>query len=149
MDISELVYSLYIEDWKQTHGITRDIEMKNMREYYCDHKDNIYNQTFGNAYRNYVDTEYRGFGRYVSYHEFMDAEYNEEDYIKDLLQDPVLIKEYINDLHRRQAHTDSVTHGTFQGLLEYLNFPTITLDNDGLYVDTSYQNAVTVDCRRS
>lgn len=153
MNISELAYCLYIEDWKQTHGITRDIEMKNMREYYCDHKDDIYNPTFGNTYRNYIDTEYRGFGCYVSCNEFMDGEYKDESYIKDLLQDPVLIKEYMNDLRIRQQRRSEL--GT-QGILEFINqinygteFPTITFDNDGLYVDTSYQNAVTVDCRRS
>lgn len=91
MDISKLCYELYKIDWKFTHMITREIEMDSLKNYYEEIEDKIY------TYKEYLeDFGYNG-ELYVSYEEFCDNEYCDEQYICELLGNDRLIKQYYAD----------------------------------------------------
>ena len=88
--IQQIAYELYKEDWKKEHGITREKEMTNIRDYYEVAYD-------GYLYEDYV-FEYGYSGElYVCFDEFLDNEYQDEKYMCDLLDNEELIKIYKQD----------------------------------------------------
>lgn len=94
MNIRKLCYELYKIDWKQSHMITMEEEMNNLRRYYemlisC---ENPY------TYDDYLN-EYGYEGTiYVCYEEFCQAEYLDMQYMCNLLSDNDLVKLYHSDI---------------------------------------------------
>ncbi len=100
LSIAELAYSLYIEDWKQTHGVTREVEMQCKKQFFCNNIDML-SDWFEKSYQDsQLDSDYQGRGTYVGYYEFIHNEYKDESYMKELLEDPVLIQKYMDDPRR-------------------------------------------------
>ncbi len=99
MNISQLSYRLYMEDWKNSHGIDRKGEMQEMIWFYKwkDAEDEDM------SYEDYIEEfGYGGCGQlYVCFDEFLGAEYRDIGYIEYLLGDDELIREYRRDLVER------------------------------------------------
>ena len=96
MNISKLCYELYKIDWKYSH-ITKYTEMDNIKNYYeCLITDNIDSKEY--TYNDYLEEVGYDGELYVCYDEFLDNEYLEEDYIKELLNNEKLYKNYLEDL---------------------------------------------------
>ena len=103
MNIKEVAYELYKIDWKHNH-ITPEREMDSLRSFatesvFYDKASSLI--SFGDAYTSYNEyLEDTGFSGeiYVCFEEFVDNEYEDEEYIKLLLQDPELINAYFRDL---------------------------------------------------
>ena len=97
MNISELCYELYKADWKHSNMITKDREMDSIKDYYeCLITDDIDNKEY--TYNDYLEEVGYDGELYVCYEEFLDNEYLEEDYIKELLNNEKLYKNYLEDL---------------------------------------------------
>ncbi len=93
MNIRELCYELYKEDWKILHNITGEVEQRYLIDYYLDLYD--YSKY---SYKDYIE-EYGYNGElYACYDEFLDNEYLEEEYILSLLQNKILQEEYLKDI---------------------------------------------------
>lgn len=88
--IQQIAYELYKEHWKKEHGITREKEMANIRDYYEVAYD-------GYSYEDYV-FEYGYSGElYTCFDEFLDNEYQDEEYMCGLLDNKELIETYKQD----------------------------------------------------
>ncbi len=90
MNIKELCYELYKEDWKLLHGIIREQEKRNMIRYFEEQ------DTEGYSYEDYLD-DY-GYGRqlYVCFDEFLGAEFTDKEYMYKLLNgNTKLFDEYL------------------------------------------------------
>ena len=95
--IRKLCYELYKVDWKYSH-ITKDIEMDNMKNFYEDIIEKDIDVLNDYSYEDCVyEFGYNG-EVYADYDEFLDNEYQEEDYIKELLDNKKLFKLYLKDL---------------------------------------------------
>ena len=91
MNISELCYELYKIDWERR--ISAERKMDNVKNWYEENKQ----------YNNYTYEEYlfdEGYSGelYVCYNEFLGAEYLDEEYIKGILDNDKLFKEYKKDI---------------------------------------------------
>ena len=96
MNISKLCYELYKIDWKYSH-ITKYTEMYNIKNYYeCLITDDIDSKEY--TYNDYLEEVGYDGELYVCYDEFLDNEYLEEDYIKELLDNEKLYNKYLEDL---------------------------------------------------
>lgn len=94
INISKLCYELYKIDWKHSHNITKDIEMDNIKNYYEGLIDNDTEYT----YNEYLE-EFGYDGQiYVCYEEFCDNEYQDKQYMCELLDNEKLIKLYHKDI---------------------------------------------------
>lgn len=90
MNIKKLCYELYCIDWFFLHSTVNDVK-KAKREYYKNQTD----------YVNFDDYLYQiGIKGEcpVCFDEFIDNEYRDKEYIKDLLCDNNLYREYIYDI---------------------------------------------------
>lgn len=84
--IRNLCYELYIEDWKKSHNITREDEMMEMLNYFSEIEPSEYKQC-NFTYHDYLNgCGYRNGELYVCYDEFIDNEYQEDEYIRELLK---------------------------------------------------------------
>ena len=97
MNISKLCYELYKIDWKYSHMITKYMEMDNIKNYY----DCLIDDDSEYTYDDYLE-EFGYDGELcVRYDEFLDNEYLEEDYIKQLLDNEKLYNKYLEDLKNK------------------------------------------------
>lgn len=86
---SQLHY-LYVDDWKKSHGITRDVEMNNKRKYL----EAQLSEDRPILYSEWMD-EFGYDGEcYVCFGEFLDCEYQDESYIESLLNNDTLYQFY-------------------------------------------------------
>ena len=92
--ISKICYTLYKEDWKRSHMISREIEMDCIREYYECFLEN--NKTF--SYNDYIERFGYNGELYVSFQEFLYNEYLDKEYVYYLLQNEKLKALYEKDL---------------------------------------------------
>lgn len=100
MDIRELAYQLYIIDWKHEH-ITPEIEADAWKDYFEDAEDFT-----EYSFEDYLwDCGYGSGTLYVCYEEFLNSEYLNEDYMKELLNNEKLFKMYLEDLEKN-LYTD-------------------------------------------
>ncbi len=96
-DIKSLCYNLYVFDWKKEHNITSDDEIAVMKRYLkeyppeCFSKANPPEQTFDEYLEEYG---YNG-ELYVCFDEFLDNEYEDEEYIQYLLSGTNLYPSYL------------------------------------------------------
>lgn len=94
MNIKKLSYELYKVDWKKAHGITSEREMKEIKNYYIDLIDSGAEYTFND----YIEEFGYDGELYACYEEFLDCEYEDTEYMKALLSDKSLIKQYLEDI---------------------------------------------------
>lgn len=93
MDISKLAYELYKIDWKKAHWITPEIEKDSLKNYYeclVDFDDSY-------LYKNYIEEFGYNGELYVCFEEFLDCEYQDKDYIRELFDNEKLFEEYLKD----------------------------------------------------
>ncbi len=83
--IDELAYKLYKTNWVNSR-ISPEVQLDTIREWY--------KYSNGEGLSTYIEEEgYHG-ALYVCYEEFMDAEFRDEEFMKELLKDPELIDQY-------------------------------------------------------
>ena len=91
MGIRELCYELYKIDWKHSHGITMDIEMDALKNYFVEDNGSL-------MYSEYLEeVGYNGM-LYVCFDEFCNEEYRNILYICRLLDNEDLILQYYIDV---------------------------------------------------
>jgi hypothetical protein len=96
LKISKLCYELYKIDWKHSHNITKDIERDNIKDYY----EGLVDSDTEYTYDEYLE-EFGYDGQiYVCYEEFCDNEYQDKQYMCELLDNEKLIKLYHEDIER-------------------------------------------------
>ena len=98
MSISKLCYELYKVSWKDSHGITAEIEMDSIKNYY------EYIIEFGYddcTYDDYLFEFGYDCGLYACYEEFCENEYLNWNYMFGLLDNERLIEMYVNDTKGR------------------------------------------------
>ena len=94
INISKLCYELYKIDWKHSHNITKDIEMDKIKDYY----ESLVDSDIEYTYDEYLE-EFGYDGQiYVCYEEFCDNEYQDKQYMCQLLDNEKLIKLYHKDI---------------------------------------------------
>ncbi len=90
MKIEDLVYELYKGDWKLHHGIFRQQEVDALKEYYRYCQEAEQPCTF----EEWLE-EFGYSGELFAYkEEFLPHEYQDEAYVKRLLNDEVLFNQY-------------------------------------------------------
>lgn len=92
MTIKELCYELYKTDWMQR--ISADRQMDAWKNYYQDW-DGRDNEAC-NFHDDYLSQNGYDGELYVSYDEFLESEYTDEEYIRQLLDNEELFEEYKN-----------------------------------------------------
>ena len=92
--ISRLCYELYKVDWKHSHMITAEREMDSIKDYY----EGLVDGDTEYTYNDYLEEFGYNGELYVCYEEFLDAEYLDEDYICNLLDNRNLIDMYRKDI---------------------------------------------------
>ena len=93
--ISRLCYELYKIDWKESHGITPEIEANTQRDFFNYDPELLF------AYEDYLtQVGYSGKNGvvYVDYDEFFENEYQDVYYITELLGDSKLIITYLREI---------------------------------------------------
>lgn len=110
MTIKDLCYKLYQLDWERNH-INPQIKSDSLKNFY----EESINGKFS-SYEEYLfEVGYNG-EIYVCYDEFLDNEYQDVDYIRSLLDNEMLFKEYLENLNNPEAvYADTVD---VRGLLE-------------------------------
>lgn len=102
MNFRELCYELYKIDWESTH-ITQQIKMDNIKNFYEDG----YRYCYSSLEEYLCDIGY-DCGIYACYDEFIDNEYQDTNYIRSLLDNEKLFKEYLEDLRSPEVvYTDT------------------------------------------
>lgn len=92
MTISGLCYELYKIDWMQR--ISPERQMDNLKTYYEDAKEDTESTTYEEIIEEFgFDGEL-----YVCFDEFLGAEYQDKEYMKELLDNNELYKEYLEDV---------------------------------------------------
>ena len=105
-NISEVAYELYNQDWIDTHT-TKEMRMNVLRSYYTYVQDCIEEDFDIDSFEEYLWGGGYGEGEiYVCYDEFLDNEYLEKDYIKELLNDDNLYEMYLKDLENLDNEED-------------------------------------------
>lgn len=105
-NISEIAYELYKQDWIDTHT-TKEMRMNVLRGYYTYVQDCIEEDFDIDSFEEYSWESGYGEGEiYVCYDEFLDNEYLEKDYIKELLNDDNLYELYLKDLENLDNEED-------------------------------------------
>ena len=96
MQIRHLCYELYKIDWKYAHGITPDVESKTIIDYY----EGLVDDDEFYTYEDYLDEFGYDGVLYVRYHEFLDYEYRDREYMYTLLKKkrPELLDIYDKDV---------------------------------------------------
>ncbi len=90
MKIEDLVYELYKGDWKVHHGIFRQQEVDALKEYYKYCQETEQPRTFEEWLEEFG---YNG-ELFVCKEEFLNNEYQDEVYVKGLLNDNILFNQY-------------------------------------------------------
>lgn len=91
--ISKLCYELYKVDWEHSHMITKEREMDSIKDYYEGLiEDSVY------TYNDYLEEFGYDGELYAFYEEFLEAEYQDEDYMCSLLNNDSLIAIYYEDV---------------------------------------------------
>lgn len=94
MNIKELCYELYKEDWKVLFSVSRIAEQRYLIDYYL----YVLSESDDITYEEYIK-EYGYSGNlYACYNEFLDTEYKDEEYMLALLRNKVLQEEYLKDI---------------------------------------------------
>ena len=94
--ISKVAYELYKQNWIDTHT-TRDVRMDDIRNWGETEIEND-DGTLACTYEEYREEfGYLGTGLYVCYEEFLDEEYQDREFMKELLQSDALISAYLED----------------------------------------------------
>ena len=96
MEIRKLAYELYKIDWKQSHMITPEIEKDNLKDYY----EGLVDFDGSYSYEDYVEEFGYNGEIYVRFEEFLDCEYQDADYIRELFDNDALFVEYLQDYKR-------------------------------------------------
>ena len=81
INLPKLCYELYKLDWKHSHGITKDMEMDSIKDYYEGLVDSDSDYTYGD----YIEEFGYNGEVYSSFSEFCDTEYLDEEYMRELL----------------------------------------------------------------
>lgn len=104
--ITEMAYDLYKQDWIDQHT-TPHMRLKSIHDYYAYVQECMELDDEPESYEDYL-FEYGFDGSlYVCYDEFCDAEYQDQSYITNLLNnDPVLVKAYLDDLTSSDDNED-------------------------------------------
>ena len=98
MFISEVAYELYKQNWIDTHT-TPEMRLKALRDYYQYVDECLENTEPYESFENWIyEQGYEGGIFYVSFDEFLDNEFQDKEYIKDLLHNVVLYADYLLDL---------------------------------------------------
>lgn len=92
--IRKLSYELYKIDWKKNHNITYEKEMNNIKDYY----KGLVDEDSEYTYEDYLDEFGYNGEIYACFDEFMDMEYEDEEYMQTLLNDKELFKKYLEDV---------------------------------------------------
>lgn len=95
MNIKKLCYELYKIDWKNSHGITYQMEMDEVKNFYMHFESHdIYD-----SFKDYLfECGYVEGIIYVCFDEFCENEYLDETYMCELLDDKKLIQYYYQDI---------------------------------------------------
>lgn len=96
-NLTNLCYELYKVDWKRSHGITPEIEMDSIKNYY----EYLANTDSDCTYDDYIFEFGYDCGLYVCYEEFCENEYLDWKYMIWLLDNEQLIEMYIDDKRNR------------------------------------------------
>lgn len=94
MEIKRLCYELYKIDWKPSHMITVEREMDAIKDYY----EGLVNDDTEYTYDDYIEEFGYDGELYVCYEEFCNTEYNNEEYMCELLDNERLISLYRKDI---------------------------------------------------
>lgn len=94
MDISKLCYELYKVDWKHSHMITAEREMDSIKNYF----EGLVDDENEYTYDDYIEEFGYDGELYVCYEEFCDMEYHDKEYMRELLDNDELIKQYYADI---------------------------------------------------
>jgi len=93
--IRRLCYELYKVDWKHSHMITKEREMDSLKIYY----EGLVDDDTEYTYNDYLEEFGYDGELYVCYEEFLENEYLEKDYMKELLDNKKLIDMYYEDIN--------------------------------------------------
>lgn len=99
MNIKDLAYELYKEDWKTNHGIFRPQEVDALKRYYDYCQENGDSIVFNDWLQEFG---YHG-ELFVCKAEFLANEYQDESYIRQLLDSDDLFRQYQEDLTGEDA----------------------------------------------
>lgn len=91
--IQEIAYELYVQEWLEEHT-TKEERIKTLKGYYNDVITYGYEESFGEWIFEYGYSN----GIYVCFDEFFDNEYQDVDYMKQLLKYKSLIEVYLQDI---------------------------------------------------
>lgn len=98
MNISELAYELYKQDWIDSNT-TKEMRLNAVKEYYEYIQDCIKENEDIDTFEEFLDECGYGEGSlYVCYDEFCDMEYHDKEYMCELLKDDHLIQQYYADI---------------------------------------------------
>lgn len=105
-NISELAYELYKVQWKKDHMITAEIEQDALKDYYEGLVDFDGSYSFDDYIEEYgyLDGEI-----YACYEEFMDTEYLDEEYMKNLLNNDSLFEQYEYDVQEHMSFEEQLS----------------------------------------
>lgn len=95
MDIQELAYELYKIDWMRR--ISPERQMDALRNYYQENVDDAYY-----SFEGYLDDQGYDGELYVCFDEFLGVEYQNREYIRELLDNEELYALYKQDLDRNE-----------------------------------------------
>lgn len=92
-NIKDLAYELYKTDW--TSRISTERRFNALRDYYL----NVDTETrYSYTFEEWVNDQGYDGELYTCFGEFLQAEYLENEYMKALLADPMLYREYLEDI---------------------------------------------------
>ena len=94
--ISKFAYELYKIDWKHSHEITEEKEIRFIKDYYDGFEEDGDDEDY--SFEEYLEEVGYSGECYVCYDEFLDNEYLDKEYIESLLKDKKLIKLYGKDI---------------------------------------------------
>ena len=98
MSLSKIVYELYKQDWIDTHTTEKE-RINSLRDYYSFAKQSIDNYNKYSSYEDWLsDFGFNG-SIYSCYEEFLDNEYNDKEYIFNLLGDAKLFDLYCKNVN--------------------------------------------------
>lgn len=98
MFISEVAYELYKQNWIDTH-ITPEMRLKALRKYYQYVDECLGNTEPYDSFEDWIyEQGYEGGILYVSFDEFLDNEFQDKEYMKELLSYVVFYADYLLDL---------------------------------------------------
>ena len=94
--VSKYAYELYKIDWKHSHEITEEKEIRCIKDYYDGFEEDGDDEDY--SFEEYLEELGYDGECYVCYDEFLDNEYLDKEYIESLLKDKKLIRLYHKDV---------------------------------------------------